>query len=98
MLKIPVYDTQCGAKLIKREIALIVFEQPFISRWLFDIEVFARIIGQVGYQNILNSVYEVPLNCWTEKGDSRIKPSYLLKVPPELWKIKRKYRKFLEKK
>ena len=37
MLQLPIYDTQCGAKLIHNEIISTVFKEPFSSKWLFDV-------------------------------------------------------------
>ena len=42
ILNIPVYDTQCGAKLFRTEHAELIFSEHFISRWFFDVELFAR--------------------------------------------------------
>ena len=36
-LRLSVYDTQCGAKLMRKELATVIFEQPFVSKWLFDV-------------------------------------------------------------
>ena len=41
-LNAPVYDTQCGAKIMTRKLASKLFGKPFISRWLFDIELLKR--------------------------------------------------------
>ena len=38
----PLKDSQCGCKLFRRE-TIIAFEDEFISRWLFDIEIFIRL-------------------------------------------------------
>ena len=92
VLKIPVYDTQCGAKLIKRDLALYVFDKPFMSRWLFDVEIFARIIHVLGFTKTTERLLEVPLNYWVEKGNSTLKWKDFLKAPIELFQIHRKYR------
>ncbi len=96
ILKLPVYDTQCGAKLIRRELAEIIFTEPFHSKWLFDIELLSRVIGHLGYTKTLSSVYELPLSTWIDGGGSKVKVKDIFKVPIELIAIKLKYRKFLK--
>ncbi len=41
-LKIPIVDTQCGCKMFST-LVINIFESPFISSWLFDIEHILRI-------------------------------------------------------
>jgi hypothetical protein len=40
-------------------------------------------------------IYEIPLQRWTDVGDSKISAGYLPKIPVELSKIYWKYRKEL---
>lgn len=83
LLKIKVYDTQAGAKVFKRSIVPELFEQPFISRWLFDCEVFLR-AKKVGYR-----VYEEPLLVWQHVGtDSAINIASYFKSFIDLLRIK----------
>lgn len=89
---LPIYDTQCGAKVFRAELAAYLFAEPFLSRWLFDLEIFARLIRRFGRGGAETRALEVPLNVWVEKGDSRLKPSHLLKVPLEMRRIYRLYR------
>lgn len=96
-LLLPVYDTQCGAKMIKKEVVEPLFTEKFISKWLFDVEVFARLSLLVGFPNIKQCVYEHPLQSWIEKGDSRIKLKDFVKFPIDLYKIYRKYHSSLKK-
>jgi len=45
VLRIPVYDTQCGAKIFKKSDALYsAFALPFKVRWTFDVELLARLL------------------------------------------------------
>jgi hypothetical protein len=92
ILKLPVYDTQCGAKLIRREIAEKIFCEQFISRWLFDVELIARLIAKFGHIKVIGFIYEFPLNVWTDKGKSKLKGIDFLRAPYELMLINYKYR------
>ncbi|MGM5630739.1 glycosyltransferase [Apibacter raozihei] len=93
MLDLPVYDTQCGAKAFSNDIARQIFKDPFISNWSFDIEIFFKFIKIVGKENVENSAKEIPLESWRDVGDSKVKLSYSLKLPFELLRIKRYYKK-----
>ncbi|MEG0795349.1 MAG: glycosyltransferase [Odoribacter sp.] len=79
------YDTQCGAKIFDRRIAESIFDRPFISKWLFDVELLLRIRNQRSDYNQI--IQEIPLNIWLEQGGSKIRFSHLLKLPLELWTI-----------
>ncbi len=91
IVELPVYDTQCGAKLIRAQTARYLFEKPFLSRWLFDVELLARLIVKNGRSEVINQVVEVPLQVWIEKGDSRLNFKSLIRVPLELLRIRKKY-------
>jgi glycosyltransferase involved in cell wall biosynthesis len=95
ILHLRVYDTQCGAKLFTRSMAESVFEKPFITRWLFDVEILARIIGMVGYDNIENVAAEVPVSSWTDKGGSKISWTYGFRVWFDLMRIRSHYKDIL---
>ena len=92
VLKIKVYDTQCGAKLFRRNLAENIFQEPFISKWLFDVELLFRILNLYGRLEGVKKLKEVPLNIWVEKGNSKIKWTYGLKVWVDLLKIKQTYK------
>ena len=87
ILKIDVYDTQCGAKFIQKELVAEIFSKPFISKWLFDIEIFLRIIKIKGVEKTKNNVIEIPLNVWKDIDGSKISLSDFIKVPYNLLKI-----------
>ena len=95
ILHLAVYDTQCGAKLIRPEQAKGIFQQEFLSPWLFDVELFARLIHQMGYKEVHEYVLEVPLETCIDKGNSRLKFSHMLKVPVDLLRIRQRYRKHI---
>lgn len=90
-LKLPVYDTQCGAKLVRSDVVPDLFGQPFSSRWVFDVEMLARLRNAVGRDRMLADVLEFPLWTWHGVDGSKMRPSAMLKAPLELWAIARRY-------
>lgn len=91
LLKLPVYDTQCGAKMFKSEVVNILFEEDFITRWLFDVEIITRYTKYFGEEKAKNSIYEYPLLEWNDVDGSRLKFRDFIKAPIEMLKIRRKY-------
>jgi len=92
VLKIAVYDTQCGCKIFNRKTAKLAFGKPFISAWLFDVEIFFRLKNYFGTSNFISMSSEIPLKKWKDQGDSKIKWSYGLKIWLDLFNIKRTYK------
>jgi dolichyl-phosphate beta-glucosyltransferase len=92
VLKLPVYDSQCGAKVLDSKLHFL-FTEPFSSQWLFDVEVLARFRNHFGVTRTLSDVMEVPVQIWIEKSGSKLRLSHMLRVPLELWRIHRKYNK-----
>lgn len=90
-LKLPVYDTQCGCKLFSKRIAIQIFNTPFISSWLFDIEIFWRILNLTNRQFFIDHTQEVPLNKLVDRGNSKVSGKALFKLPFEFLKIHRTY-------
>ena len=93
ILDIKVYDTQCGSKLFTKEMSDRLFKEKFISKWLFDVELFYRAIIIYGRENAITKMYEVPLKLWVEKGGSKVKMTYFFKLWYDLYKINRNYKK-----
>jgi glycosyltransferase involved in cell wall biosynthesis len=87
LLRIKVYDTQCGAKIFTAGLAREIFAQPFITRWLFDVELLKRIIKLHGREKTAKIVYEYPLMHWQDVGGSKLKLSTMLKTPLYLMQI-----------
>ena len=88
-LKQKIYDTQCGAKIFDSKLITDIFRHKFISRWLFDIEIFFRINKIYGI-NI--KMIEEPLYEWVDDGDSRIRLFDFLLIPFSLLIIIWRYR------
>jgi len=92
MLGISVYDTQCGCKVFDRKLVPIAFEAPFSSRWLFDVEIFFRLINALGRKKMVAQAKEVPLEQWIDTEDSRVKISYMFQLWLDLAIIYRRYK------
>ncbi len=94
VLHLPVYDTQCGAKLFRvRPETYSIFAEPFLSRWVFDVEILAR------YQRIFRSegrsladvVYEYPLELWVDVAGSKVGPADFFVALWDVLRIQQKY-------
>ena len=92
VLKLPIYDTQCGAKVFECEIAKEVFATPFVSKWIFDIELFARIIIKFGYSAALSKIIEFPLSAWKDVRGSKLSMRDIFRQPFDLIKIRNHYK------
>jgi len=91
LLRLPVYDTQCGAKLIATRNVNQIFQSPFISRWIFDVEVLAR-MNAIGQQRgRAPEVLEVPLKAWKEQGGSKVKAQHFVQALLEMCLIAWRY-------
>jgi dolichyl-phosphate beta-glucosyltransferase len=77
-------DTQCGAKLMKSNIAAEVFHEPFQSSWLFDVEIIKKLLTR-GNENIK----EIPVTQWRDVGNSKVSKWYFFKMFGELRKIRK---------
>ncbi|MEM1007451.1 MAG: dolichyl-phosphate beta-glucosyltransferase [Myxococcota bacterium] len=96
MLKLPIYDTQCGAKLFRASPETeALFQARFLSRWIFDVELLARFIQarqQQGQSHTThNAIYEVPLFEWRDVSGSKVTPTDGIRAFYELSGIYRKY-------
>ncbi len=87
MLKLPVYDTQCGAKLIRvfPNLSACV-AKPFLSRWLFDVELIERLLSIGGLK--AQDFFEEPLYEWTDVKGSKVKIGSFFVALWDLIKIK----------
>lgn len=96
MLHLSIYDTQCGAKLFRTTPYLEeIFHNPFISRWIFDVEIVARLIDYVkkngNGKSIESMIYEYPLITWTDVGESKVKTGAYFQAAGDLMRIYRNY-------
>ena len=74
-LGVPVYDTQCGAKLFRVDESLAAaLVQPFRSAWSFDVELLDRLLHDASPPVPVSRFLEVPLEAWTDVGGSKLRP------------------------
>jgi dolichyl-phosphate beta-glucosyltransferase len=94
-LGLPVYDTQCGAKLFRRAPHIeALFSEPFDTGWIFDVEIIARLIRACKTLTLPGAatvIYELPLNRWCDVAGSRVKPLDFFKALFEIIRIYRRY-------
>jgi dolichyl-phosphate beta-glucosyltransferase len=83
------YDTQCGAKLFraKPEIARL-FDIPFHTRWVFDVELLVRFSQN---HEVQQKLIELPLRQWRDVMGSKMRPLDFLRAPLELLRIHNAY-------
>ena len=96
VLGLPIYDTQCGAKLFRVTPDLrAILAAPFQSRWIFDVEIIARFLAlhneDAHYAE--ESIYESALPRWEDVAGSKVKPADFFVAFYELMKIRRIYRR-----
>ena len=94
VLGVPLYDTQCGAKLFRMGPEIVrLFEAPFRSRWIFDVEIVARFLAQPRTQGASDLIHETPLERWRDVAGSKVRATDFLRAFFELWTIGRIYRR-----
>jgi glycosyltransferase involved in cell wall biosynthesis len=72
VLRLPVFDTQCGAKLFRvNPTTSALFQHPFRSRWIFDVEILARMMATTPHAD--EAIYEFPLDRWEDVAGSRLR-------------------------
>ncbi len=85
--RLPIADTQCGAKVFSREFIPTIFKTPFTSKWLFDVEIFLRLKEDLGKKSLLSVFTEKPLQRWEEVEGSKLNLKDSLMIPYNLISI-----------
>jgi len=90
-LRLAIYDTQCGAKMLRAtdEVASML-EKPFRSRWIFDVELLARLVRQrrgTDRPQPERVIVELPLHRWIDRKGSKLRWHDFLTVGGDLFGI-----------
>lgn len=84
VFKVNSYDSQCGAKIFRRNCVKKAFADKFLSRWIFDVEIMIRLKG-------LN-LMEYPLREWSDIGGSKVMSfKNIIIVLKDIFRLWKKY-------
>ena len=90
-LGVPVYDTQCGAKIFRAtEPVRQVFSAPFRSKWIFDVEILSRYLASGALAHPESRICELPLDAWTDVPGSKLKLRHAVRAAWDLALIARR--------
>ncbi|MBQ4914671.1 response regulator [Maribacter sp. MMG018] len=92
ILRMPFNDTQCGAKVMDRSVVPLLFSKPFITKWLFDVEMFIRMRKHYGKTEAKKLICEQPLKRWIHADGSKLSMKDSVKIVGQLAKIAFVYR------
>jgi dolichyl-phosphate beta-glucosyltransferase len=91
-LRLPVHDTQCGAKILRADATLdLALARPFRSRWAFDVELLGRLIA-LGVP--ASALWEEPLREWHDVPGSKRTLAASVRATLELVPIARELRRW----
>ena len=94
-LRLGTYDTQCGAKVFRvAGTPPALFDEAFLSRWLFDVEVLARLERRhrEGHGPPPEEIVtEVALRRWNDVAGSKVRATDFLRALLDLRRIRRHY-------
>ncbi|SFR31351.1 Glycosyl transferase family 2 [Robiginitalea myxolifaciens] len=91
ILGMPFKDTQCGAKVMHRDLVVKMFTNPFVTKWLFDVEIFLRMRKAFGKEEAIAAICEQPLQRWIHADGSKLSYKDSIKIMLQLSVLSWKY-------
>ena len=92
ILKMDFKDTQCGAKIFRKDIINIAFKDKFVTQWIFDVEIFKRMSLHFGLKQAKAMLCEQPLRRWIHADGSKLSMKDSVKIVMQLAQIACVYR------
>lgn len=86
-------DTQCGAKIFHKDVVEMLFYKKFVTKWIFDIEIFKRMSIYYGIEKAKTLICEKPLKRWVHVDGSKLSMKDSMKIIGQLFQIAWVYRK-----
>lgn len=80
-------DTQCGAKIMTIDVIEDTFQTKFLTKWLFDVEIFMRMRKKYGLEKAKTLLCEKPLNRWVHKDGSKVSYNDSFKILSQIVQI-----------
>ena len=100
VLKLNIYDTQCGAKAFcVSEVLVRSISEPFLSRWAFDVELIGRLLNDASEdaRYTEQDFIEVPLQTWRDIRGSKIRIADMVTATFELLLISRALKRWAKR-
>ena len=85
-------DTQCGAKIFRKEVIQIAFGKKFVTQWIFDVEIFMRMRKFYSLKKAKSMLCEQPLKRWIHADGSKLSMKDSFKIMGQLAQIAWVYR------
>ncbi|WP_415375643.1 response regulator [Patiriisocius sp. Uisw_017] len=85
-------DTQCGAKIFHKDVINIAFKKEFVTKWIFDVEIFKRMTQYYGLKKAKKMLCEQPLKRWIHADGSKLTMKDSIKIIGQLAQIAWVYR------
>jgi CheY-like chemotaxis protein/glycosyltransferase involved in cell wall biosynthesis len=85
-------DTQCGAKIFHKDVIELSFGEKFVTKWIFDVEIFKRMASYYTTAKAKNLICEQPLKRWIHADGSKLSMKDSFKIVGQLFQIAWVYR------